>query len=79
LKDIYAEMHNLWLKEEVKAKQRSTDRDIKEGDRNVTYFHFVANQRRRKMLVHSLDGPDGPITDEADMLDLATSFYKNLF
>jgi hypothetical protein len=31
------------------------------------------------MLVHSLDGPDGPITEEADMLDLATSFYKDLF
>jgi hypothetical protein len=31
------------------------------------------------MLVHSLDGPDGPITDEAEMLELATSFYKDLF
>jgi hypothetical protein len=40
----------------VKAKQKSRDRDIKEGDRNTAYFHFVANQRRRKMLVHSLDG-----------------------
>jgi hypothetical protein len=79
LKSIYAEMHNLWLKEEIKAKQRSRDRDIKEGDRNTTYFHAVANQRRRKMLVHSLDGPDGPITEEAEMLELATSFYKDLF
>jgi hypothetical protein len=76
-KNIYAEMHNLWLKEEVKAKQRSRDRNIKEGDKNTTYYHSVANQRRRKMLVHSLDGPDGPITDDAGMLDLATSFYKN--
>jgi hypothetical protein len=31
------------------------------------------------MLVHSLDGRDGPITDDADMFDLATSFCKNLF
>jgi hypothetical protein len=45
-------MSNLWLREEVKAKQRSRDRDIKEGDRNTSYFHIVANQRR-KMLVHS--------------------------
>jgi hypothetical protein len=58
LKGIYAEMHNLWLKEEVKAKQRSRDRYIKEGDRNTAYFHSVANQRRSNMLVHSLDGPD---------------------
>jgi hypothetical protein len=72
-------MHNLWLKEEVKAKQRSRDRDIKEGDRNTSYFHAVANQRRRKMLVHSLDGPDGPATGEKEMIDLATSYYKDLF
>jgi hypothetical protein len=30
------------------------------------------------MLVHSLDGPDGLITYDAEMLDLATSFYRNL-
>jgi hypothetical protein len=72
-------MHNLWLKEEVKAKQRSRDRDIKEGDWNTSYFHAVANQRRRKMLVHSLDGPDGPATGEKEMIDLATSYYKDLF
>jgi hypothetical protein len=48
LKDIYAEMHNLWLKEEVKAKQRSRDRDIKEGDRNVTYFHLLLTRGEGK-------------------------------
>jgi hypothetical protein len=60
LKNIYAEMHNLWLKEEIKAKQRSRDKDIKEADRNTAYFHSVANQRRRKILVHSHDGLMGP-------------------
>jgi hypothetical protein len=59
-KFIQLEMQKLWLKEEVKAKQRSRDRDILEGDRNTAYFHAVANQRRRKTLIHILEGPDGP-------------------
>jgi hypothetical protein len=54
----------------VKARHRSRDRDVKEGDRNTTYFHTVANQRRRKMTVHSLDGPDGAVTDPTKMLQV---------
>lgn len=79
IKFIRGEMSNIWLKEETKAKQRSRDRDIKEGDRNTAYFHVVANQRRRKTLIHSLQGPNGPTSDTTEMLDVATSFYKKLF
>jgi hypothetical protein len=75
---INSEMQKLWLKEEVKAKQRSRDRDIEEGDRNTAYFHVVANQRR-KTLIYSLEGPDGPTSDLSKMLDIASTFYKDLF
>jgi hypothetical protein len=70
---IQLEMQKLWLKEEVKAKQRSRDRDILEGDRNMAYFHAVVNQRR------TLEGPDGPFFDLNCMLKIATDFYKDLF
>ena len=50
-----------------------------EGDRNTAYFHAVANQRRRKTLIHSLDGPNGPITEVDEMLKLTSDFYKDLF
>lgn len=43
------EMSKIWLKEETKAKQRLTDRYIKEGDRNTACFHVVANQRRGRL------------------------------
>ena len=60
--------------EEIKAKQRSRDRDITEGDRNTAYFHAVANQRRRKKMIGSLEGPDGPVSDNSGMLKIATDF-----
>ena len=79
LKFTHSELQKIWLQEEIKAKQRSRDRDIKEGDINNEYFHAVANQRRRKMAIHSLDGPLGPITNTKEMLGIACDFYKDLF
>ena len=30
-------------------------------------------------MAHSLDGPDGPVTETSQMLEMASSFYKDLF
>ena len=69
-------MKRIWLQEETKAKQRSRDKDIKEGDRNTSYFHVVANQRRRKTLIHSLEGPEGEVSQTSDMIKIAMDFTK---
>lgn len=31
------------------------------------------------MVIHSLDGPSGPVTDNKGMLDIGSDFYKKLF
>jgi hypothetical protein len=76
---ILRDLNSYWIIEETKARQRSRDRDILVGDRNTAYFHVVANQRRRKKMIHVLDGPDGPETETDKMLKIATGYYKDLF
>jgi hypothetical protein len=76
---ILRDLNSYWIIEETKDRQRSRDRDILEGDRNTAYFHAVANQRRRKKMIHVLDDPDGPETETDKMLKIATSYYKDLF
>jgi hypothetical protein len=34
---------------------------------------------RRKTLIHTLHGPNGPTSNLEEMLKIATAFYKNLF
>jgi hypothetical protein len=45
---ILRDLNSFWIMEETKTKQRSRDKYRVEGDRNIAYFHAVANQRRSK-------------------------------
>ncbi|KAJ1291702.1 hypothetical protein BS78_02G335900 [Paspalum vaginatum] len=79
LKEVAGDLDKIWALEEIKARQRSRDRNILEGDRNTTYFQAVANQRSRKKRVDSLIGPEGIVSDQKGMMDIAVNFYKELF
>jgi hypothetical protein len=64
---------------EVKARQWSRDRNVKEGDRNTKYFHAVANQRKRKTTIYDIEGPEGAVNSTEDIIKVATQYYKDLF
>jgi hypothetical protein len=48
MKHISVELNHMWRMEEISARQSSREKDMMEGDKNTTYFHAVANQRRIK-------------------------------
>ena len=79
MKLVADELDKFWGLKEIKARQRSRDRDILEGDRNTAYFQAIANQRTRKKTVDCLMGPNGLVEDQHGMSKIAVDFYKSLF
>jgi hypothetical protein len=54
-KSLARELDKLWALEEIKARQRSRDRLILEGDRNTSYFMAIADRRARKKELRALE------------------------
>ncbi|XP_066365111.1 uncharacterized protein [Miscanthus floridulus] len=76
---IVQDIESIWNLEEIKARQRSRDMSVKEGDRNTSYFHALANQRARKKRISMLESDDGVLEENKDMLEHAMLFYNSLF
>jgi hypothetical protein len=58
--ELKEDLEHVWKVEEIRARQRSRDRDIVEGDKNTSYFFALANQRKMKKCISCL--VDGEVT-----------------
>jgi hypothetical protein len=72
-------LDKLWALDEIKARQRSRDRIILEGDRNTSYFHVIVILRFRKKRKETLKGRDGLVHETDEILRIAADYYKDLF
>jgi hypothetical protein len=54
-KELRDRLKQCWKIEEIKARQMSKDREIKEGDRNTSYFLAKGNQRKRNKVIIQLE------------------------
>jgi hypothetical protein len=49
------------------------------GDANTIFFHGIANGRRRKCSIFSLESEGGDISDPVELRNHIEGYYKNLF
>ncbi|KAA3476939.1 reverse transcriptase [Gossypium australe] len=67
-------------KEEFYWKQKACTNWLQKGDRNITFFHNFASQRRRMNKICSLQGDDGRVTLEGGaMKEIARNYFQELF
>lgn len=76
---LCAEYNEILNNDELFWLQQSNERWLLKGDRNTTYFHRVANGRKRKNTIHSFVNGDVVIEGTENLLRHGTDFYKELF
>lgn len=75
-------MHDLMKineEEELYWFKRSHEKWLLEGDNNTEFFHRVANRRKRRNTIISLEDGSNTIEGDDSLLAHATEYYKNLF
>ncbi|CAM8880259.1 unnamed protein product [Rhodiola kirilowii] len=70
-----------WLeREELLWRQRSRAEWLNGGDRNTSFFHAKASQRRRRNLIRELRNPAGEVcSNNSDIHDIITNYFSALF
>uniref|UniRef100_A0A0A9H5S4 Reverse transcriptase domain-containing protein n=1 Tax=Arundo donax TaxID=35708 RepID=A0A0A9H5S4_ARUDO len=76
--DLQVELMQIYSNEELHWYKRTHSNWLLKGDNNTDFFHRVANGRKRKHTIFSLQNGDETILGD-DLLRHATDYYKDLF
>lgn len=77
--DIEEQLERIYAIEEVQWQRRGGAKWILEGDANTGFFHSMANGRKRKCTIFSLESDHGEIRGESEIKDHVENYYKKLF
>lgn len=78
--DLLSEFDVILEQEEVLWFQKSRERWIALGDRNIKYYHTTTMVRRRKNKIEALKDDDGSwIMQSLELEKLATEYYRKLY
>ncbi|KAL9690018.1 hypothetical protein QQ045_010411 [Rhodiola kirilowii] len=78
--DLVQEIDEWRLREEILWRQRSRAEWLREGDRNTSFFHAKASQRRKSNLISKLQNKEGSwITQEEQMGELIKEYFTDIF
>jgi hypothetical protein len=72
------ELMQILYAEEEYWRQRGCQNWLLQGDANTAYFHAIANGRRRKCAIRSLQSEEGEITGQTTIQEHIYKFYMGL-
>ncbi|XP_048502752.1 uncharacterized protein LOC125498565 [Beta vulgaris subsp. vulgaris] len=78
--DLEKSLDELHEKREAYWYLRSRVAEVRDGDRNTSYFHHKASQRRKRNYVHGLFGNDGVWREDAcDIEAIFAEYFASIF
>ena len=80
INSLRKDLNELLDSEEIYRNQRSRVQQLKEGDRNIKFFHFRASKRKKKNTILGLRDDNGIWYDTNDTIaDVVVQYFKNIY
>lgn len=77
--ELEDQLNIIFQEEEIYWQERSGEKWLLEGDANTTFFHGVANGKKRIITIRSLEEDGRVIEGNSELREHITRYYKGLF